>query len=203
MIVIALRTALLLATGAFLWTFFEYMLHRFAMHELKGKGMASREHLNHHADKDSILEKWFLSWSGVLLVGFGIWGYLLGSYTVSFGWIFGYALYDGLHWRAHRRAPRGRYDRWLRRHHFFHHFSQPMKNHGVTTPLWDKVFGTYVEPGVIKVPRRMAMVWLVDADGELRPEYAGDYEVVGRRQPTSDQRVEDKRDAYANMAPSV
>jgi len=36
--------------GALSWTAAEYGLHRFAMHELRGKGLASREHLSHHAD---------------------------------------------------------------------------------------------------------------------------------------------------------
>ncbi|MGL4300691.1 MAG: hypothetical protein ACRCW4_16660, partial [Candidatus Neomicrothrix subdominans] len=37
-------------TGALSWTAAEYGLHRFAMHEMRGRGMASREHLKHHAD---------------------------------------------------------------------------------------------------------------------------------------------------------
>ena len=36
--------------GAVSWTVLEYGLHRFAMHELRGKGLASKEHLKHHAD---------------------------------------------------------------------------------------------------------------------------------------------------------
>ena len=47
----------LLATGASLWTLGEYLMHRFAMHELRGKGLASREHLRHHAERDSLLDQ--------------------------------------------------------------------------------------------------------------------------------------------------
>ncbi len=36
--------------GAAGWTGLEYGLHRFAMHELRGRGLASVEHLKHHAD---------------------------------------------------------------------------------------------------------------------------------------------------------
>ena len=36
--------------GAASWTAAEYGLHRFAMHEMRGKGLASVEHLKHHAD---------------------------------------------------------------------------------------------------------------------------------------------------------
>ena len=36
--------------GAAAWTAAEYGLHRFAMHEMRGRGLASVEHLKHHAD---------------------------------------------------------------------------------------------------------------------------------------------------------
>jgi hypothetical protein len=35
-------------------------------------------------------------------------------------------------------------------------------NHGVTTPLWDIVFGTYEEPETIRVPKKIVMPWLID-----------------------------------------
>src|SRR5215208_2605466 len=38
------------ASGFALWTLAEYLLHRFAMHEMGGKGMMSREHLEHHVE---------------------------------------------------------------------------------------------------------------------------------------------------------
>ena len=36
--------------GALSWSWAEYGLHRFAMHQMRGKGLASVEHLKHHAD---------------------------------------------------------------------------------------------------------------------------------------------------------
>ena len=193
----------LFVAGWFLWTIGEYVMHRFLMHAMKGRGIASREHLDHHANRDSILEKWALAWTGVLLVGLAL-GLNLHP-ALGVGWVAGYGFYDLQHYRAHRRAPRTRYQRWLRRHHFHHHFGHPLVNHGVTWPVWDHVFGTYEAPGRIRVPRRMAMVWLVDGDGELRPEHAADYEVVGRAPADADadaQRARDRVDAYANRAPS-
>ncbi len=188
------------AAGWFAWTIGEYVLHRFGMHALKGRGLASREHLNHHAHRDSILEKWALSWTGVLLVGFALGAVVQPALGV--GWVVGYGFYDLQHFLAHRRAPRTRYERWLRRHHFHHHFGHPMANHGVTWSLWDRAFGTYEEPGRIRVPRRMAMVWLLDERGEPRSEFAADYEVVGRA--TAAERSDlDLVDAFANRAPAT
>jgi hypothetical protein len=79
------------------------------------------------------------------------------------------------------RAPKSAYGRWARRHHFSHHFVDARYNHGVTTPIWDMVFGTYRRPVPIKVPAKLTMSWLLDEGGQLRPEYSGDYFLAGRR----------------------
>lgn len=202
--------ALGVVVGPPVWTFFEYVLHRFWMHEAKGKNYASKEHLRHHASEDTVLESWYLSWAGVLLVGFALipfLGRLVGwptfGWGLGVGWVVGYGFYDWVHWRAHRRPIRNGYEAWLRRHHFFHHFHAPMKNHGVTTPVWDMVFGTYVRAERIAVPRRLAMRWLVDAEGRVRPEYADQYELRGHRPLDAEQKQLDWDLAFANEAPVV
>ena len=199
----------LVVSGMALWTLGEYLMHRFAMHELRGRGLASREHLRHHAERDSILESWYFAWAGILGVGYALgvnaaraWGPV--GWWLGIGWVAGYGFYDWIHWRAHRRPVRHPYERWVRRHHFHHHFGHPMANHGVTTPVWDRVFGTY-EPvdGPVRVPRRLAMRWLTDDDGQVRPEYAGDYALVGSLEWTADQAAVDRRRAFANQAPEM
>ena len=66
----------------------------------------------------------------------------------------------------------------MRRHHFHHHFHNPKRNHGVTSPLWDLLFRTYERPAVVRVPMKHAMGWLVEQGGlRVRPEYLGDYEL--------------------------
>ena len=68
--------------------------------------------------------------------------------------------------------------RYLRRHHFHHHFVDGRKNHGVTTPIWDFVFGTYEQPTKIRVPAKLCMPWLRDpATGGIRAEHAATYEL--------------------------
>ena len=63
--------------------------------------------------------------------------------------------------------------------------------------------GTLVEVDVVRVPRRMAMRWLVDDDGNVRPEYAADYEIRGSLPLTDDQKVADRDDAFANRIPAI
>lgn len=199
-----------LVAGPLLWTFMEYVLHRFAFHEARGSNYGSREHLRHHGSDDTVLESWYLSWAGVLLLGLGLFpflGRLAGAPDVGWGlgigYVVGYGFYDWIHWRAHRRPIANAYEARVRKHHFVHHFHAPMQNHGVTSAFWDKVFGTHVEVDRVVVPRRLAMRWLVDEHGEIRPEYRDTYVLRGATALDDTQRRVDEERAFANQAPTL
>lgn len=198
-----------LAIGAALWSLAEYLLHRFAMHHLHGKGIMSREHLEHHVHSTwSFSSTHLLSWAGMLLVGAVLWlplgWWLVGPVAgvgLLVGWALGYFFYEYQHAVAHLRAPAGRYGTWLRHHHFHHHFGHPMANHGVTSPVWDRVFGTLDRPTQVRVPRRLALPWLVDEHGELRAEYLEQYVLVGSADPDDRLAGIDRARAFASVAP--
>jgi sterol desaturase/sphingolipid hydroxylase (fatty acid hydroxylase superfamily) len=200
------RRGLAFVLGVGSWTATEYLLHRLAMHEMRGRGLASKEHLKHHADVTYFAptSKKLLSAAATTAVAYPAaavatdrrWA---ASYVT--GLISMYFTYELLHRRTHTHPPRGAYSRWMRRSHLHHHFGSPMTNHGVTTPVWDKAFGTYQDPGVVTVPRRMAPVWLLDADGEVRPELAADYQVKGGAGRDRAQAARDHEDAFSNVAP--
>ena len=51
-------------------------------------------------------------------------------------------------------------------------------NHGVTSPIWDLVFGTLEVPDRVRVPRKMILAWMVDHQtGGIRKELQVDYEL--------------------------
>jgi hypothetical protein len=120
----------------------EYGLHRFLMHEPR-RGLASVEHLKHHADVTyfSPTSKKLASaaphcsgyprpprWRAGVNTAFT--AGLLSMYFAM---------------RSLTGAPTLRPEplRTLaRRNHLHHHFGAPMRNFGVTSPRWDKVFGT-------------------------------------------------------------
>ena len=198
----------LLAAGAFAWTLGEYVIHRWVMHELRGRGLPSREHLVHHADPENNPGRPVLSWIGIavvgavlfLPVGLALVGAWWGS-ALYVGWLVGYGIYEQLHERSHSHAPRNAYGTWLRRHHFHHHHGHPLTNHGVTSPLWDLVFGTLERNEHVDVPRRHAMAWLVDEHGEVKPEYRDTYRIVGPSDPEGRMAAIDRARAFANLAP--
>ena len=78
------------------------------------------------------------------------------------------------------RGPSTRYARWAARHHLHHHFVTPRKNHGVTTPVWDWIFGTYQKATIVPVrSRELAGVpWLQRAFAAATPpDHLADYEL--------------------------
>lgn len=167
--------------GLLTWSFAEYALHNWVGHRSKGKNHFSREHLTHHARSHyftATSEKVMVGTTVVSLVavvtGFVV-GWVLGiSYALGLG--VAYLGYEVLHRRIHTHAPINAYGQWARKHHFFHHFGDSRMNHGVTSPLWDIVFGTYVKPETIQVPAKFATTWMVEpSTHQIRPEFSQDY----------------------------
>ena len=170
-----LITALL---GSLAWTLTEYLVHRFDGH---GFRRLIPSHLLHH--QDPLNYEVIHTPKSTLLLVIAIWtglGALAGGWlhALIFGtaFVLAYRYYEWLHDTLHESEPSNWYGRWARRHHFFHHFHDPRMNHGVTTSLWDVVFGTYhpvSEP--IRVPRKLAMPWLLDSSGAPRSSHRKSY----------------------------
>ncbi len=176
------------AGGAFGWTFTEYALHNWAGHKGKGRNRFSKDHLRHHSKGD-----WFAPSQDKAKLAAMVAGTMLPVAMLAMGWLLGAAFttgfmacyigYEVLHRRLHTHPPKGRFGRWARKNHFHHHFCDPQVNHGVTTPIWDRVFGTHVTPQIIPVPERLAMVWLLDpATGDVHKDYSHDYRLVTREE---------------------
>ncbi len=178
----------LLIAGAFTWSCLEYLIHRFLGHGLKGRIRVSREHLAHHSDPNYFtptVQKVALGLVfGVVIFALG--RLLLGNalaLTFCVGFLSAYGFYEVLHRRIHTHAPLGRYGEMVRKHHLSHHFTDARLRHGVTSRIWDRVFGTNGKPAVVRVPRKLASScsWLLGSDGELLPAYQTSYELTGRQ----------------------
>lgn len=170
--------------GVLTWTFLEYMIHRFMGHDRRfHRTPFGKEHVRHHIEGDYFAPTWkklllAVGLTAILIVPAALLAGTAPGVAYVAGLMVFYGVYEVSHRREHTHPGFGPYGRWARRHHFHHHFVDGRSNHGVTTPLWDLVFGTYQPVGTIRVPRQLCMSWLLDPDtGDIRAEYAGTYEL--------------------------
>jgi sterol desaturase/sphingolipid hydroxylase (fatty acid hydroxylase superfamily) len=164
--------------GVFTWTFLEYVIHRWGGHDRRfRKTPFGQEHTRHHID-DYFAPTWkkLLAALGVTAIASVVATSLVGA-AAGLAYVAGlmtfYGVYEVLHRIEHTHAGIGPYGRWARRHHFHHHFVDGRANYGVTSPLWDMVFGTHQKVGTIKVPAHLCMSWLRDPEtGGIKAAYA-------------------------------
>lgn len=171
--------------GVLGWTFAEYWLHRGWGHRGEAKNPFSVEHLAHHADLTYFApayKKAIAAVAVVVVLGTLLYQFLgIPGIAAAVGFATMYVVYEVIHRRLHSDPGDSRYGRWARRHHLYHHYRRPKLNHGVSSPIWDFVFGTLEVPDIVKVPRRNALPWMLDEDGELREDLAGEYVLIGRK----------------------
>lgn len=173
--------------GVLFWTLLEYLLHRFLGHDRRTWPNAfANEHTRHHSEGDYFAPTWKKATIAIVAVPLAT-GAAALALGLKLGAVFGvslvgmYVAYEVVHRRAHTHRGSGAYGRYLRRHHFYHHFANPRANHGVTSPLWDIVFGTWEAPGRVRVPVKLQMRWLVDPrTDDVYVDLAADYELIRR-----------------------
>lgn len=66
------------------------------------------------------------------------------------GFTIGYILYLFIHYSVHVYNPPRHFFKYLWVNHAIHHYSQEGHCYGVSSPLWDHVFGTYPQKKVLK-----------------------------------------------------
>jgi sterol desaturase/sphingolipid hydroxylase (fatty acid hydroxylase superfamily) len=150
---LAMGIGLFLA-GLLLWTFAEYVLHRWLFH-YQGPRFWQRRmyfviHGVHHdfpSDSDRLVMPLGasipLGAMFYLLFGLLVGPVLVGPLFIGFG--IGYLAYDGTHYAIHHFRMSSRYGRWIKRYHMIHHHTGASARWGVSSPLWDWVFGTMGE----------------------------------------------------------
>ena len=144
------RIAATYTAGIFFWTFFEYIMHRWIFHMIAESPRAQKViyvmHGNHHHfPRDR--ERLFMPPIPSLLISGTIFGimYLLmrGNAFMSFpGFILGYLMYGSMHYAIHAWNPPFKWMKPLWRNHHLHHYKDEGKGYGVSTTIWDRVFGT-------------------------------------------------------------
>jgi sterol desaturase/sphingolipid hydroxylase (fatty acid hydroxylase superfamily) len=145
-----LAIAVLFGIGMLMWTFFEYLMHRYVFHyEPKsawGKQLHFIVHGVHHDypnDASRLVMPPVLSIPIAVVMYFVFW-FAFGQFApaLSAGFAFGYVCYDSIHYATHHiTATRGPFA-WLKQYHLRHHYKDDHAGYGVSSPLWDYIFGT-------------------------------------------------------------
>ncbi len=145
-----LNVFLLILAGIFFWSLTEYVLHRFVFHYLpegeRGKKIHYIIHGNHH-EYPRDRERLFMPAAPSLIIAsvFFILMFLaLGKNAFPFfpGFMFGYLIYGSMHYAIHAWNPPFKWMKGLWRNHHLHHYKNDHMGFGVSSTLWDHVFGT-------------------------------------------------------------
>jgi dihydroceramide fatty acyl 2-hydroxylase len=137
--------------GVLLWTLTEYVLHRYVFHYVGPRPWQRRMffvlHGVHHdfpQDTDRLVMP--LGASIPLGVAFYLAFRLLVGPVLAdplfVGLGIGYLVYDGTHYAVHHFRMSSRWGKWIKRYHMIHHHTGADARWGVSSPLWDWVFGT-------------------------------------------------------------
>lgn len=153
--------ALLFVAGMVAWTLFEYLAHRFLFHWIAESKRAQKivyiMHGNHHHyPRDR--ERLFMPPVPNLLVAvitFSVQYPLFGNAAFAFfpGYVLGYLLYASMHYAIHAWQPPFKWMKPLWRNHHLHHYKDEHKGFGVSSTLWDHVFGTMFDQKAEKEDR--------------------------------------------------
>lgn len=136
---------LALALGRLAWGPVEYLVHGFMAH--RWRTFVGPIHGGHHLEPAAVFTS-PVAWLPVALLVAAAASALAGArlgLPFALGLVAGFAHYEYQHWRMHFRVPRTARQIRMRQHHLAHHFVKPQHYHGVTTRLWDRVFGTLPE----------------------------------------------------------
>ena len=148
----AFSASSLVAAGVLFWSLNEYLMHRYFFHypatSKVGKRIVFLFHGNHHDDPQDPSRLVMPPGAGIpiAMVFYFIFKLLLGGEACMpffAGFITGYLIYDYIHFGAHHFSPTSKVGIAIKENHMKHHYMAKKGKWGVSSPLWDHVFGTY------------------------------------------------------------
>jgi 4-hydroxysphinganine ceramide fatty acyl 2-hydroxylase len=136
--------------GVLTWTLVEYIIHRYVFHYEPKTALGKRLHyiihgVHHDYPNDARRLVMPPSISIPLAILFwALFAIALGRFApaLSAGFGFGYVCYDSIHYAIHHFGMKRGVSRWLKQYHLRHHYKDDHVGYGISSPLWDYVFGT-------------------------------------------------------------
>lgn len=146
--------------GLAFWTLAEYVLHRWIFHYHPTSAWGQRIHfifhgVHHDYPKDRLRLVMPLSASiPMAAIIYFILSWFFGEFTLSAffaGFLFGYLIYDECHYAMHHANFKSGLFKRIKDHHMLHHYADPEKGFGVSSYIWDVIFGSgFPKKGVKK-----------------------------------------------------
>jgi sterol desaturase/sphingolipid hydroxylase (fatty acid hydroxylase superfamily) len=141
---------LVFVAGLLFWSLFEYVAHRFLFHWIpktprSTKFVYTLHGNHHHYPRDR--QRLFMPPLPSLLIASTLFLFMrvgMGTYAFMFfpGFVLGYLLYGSMHYAIHAWNPPFKWMKPLWRNHHLHHYKNEHQGFGVSSTLWDHVFGT-------------------------------------------------------------
>ena len=136
--------------GVLTWTLLEYVIHRYVFHyEPKTRVGKLLHFIMHGVHHDYPNDATRLVMPPIISVPLAVVFYVVFILTLGrfapaalAGFGFGYVGYDTIHYATHHFAMKRGVWRWLKQYHLRHHYQDDNAGYGVSSPLWDYIFGT-------------------------------------------------------------
>jgi sterol desaturase/sphingolipid hydroxylase (fatty acid hydroxylase superfamily) len=141
----------LVVLGVLAWTFTEYTLHRWLFHYSGPRPWQKRMYFvlhGVHHDFPQDTDRLVMPLGASIPLGamfYVLFRLLTGPIVVDplfVGFALGYLAYDGTHYAVHHFRMSWGWGRWIKRYHMIHHHTGVDARYGVSSPIWDWVFGT-------------------------------------------------------------
>jgi sterol desaturase/sphingolipid hydroxylase (fatty acid hydroxylase superfamily) len=147
-------TILLFFVGMLAFTWVEYNAHRYLFHmptytKVREKFQYTIHGVHHEFPKDktrlAMPPLLSITISTILLLLFRL---VMGDYVFAFlpGFLTGYAMYLSVHYMVHAFQPPNNFLKMLWVNHGIHHYKDGLVVFGVSSPLWDYIYGTMKKP---------------------------------------------------------
>jgi len=140
-------SASLFIVGIIFFTFLEYAVHAWLFHENHPLRIFIEGHAHHHQNPFSYDAMPFFMSALIATIFVWILHFIMplnDAYALIGGLTLGYFNYGIVHHIMHRVEFKNGYLRYMQEFHFVHH-KKPKLNHGITTDIWDRIFGTYYQ----------------------------------------------------------
>ena len=139
------------AAGLFVWSFSEYVMHRYVFHFYPKSKIGKRIHFIFHGvhhDYPNDTKRLVMPLSASIPMASALYFLFLvllpaGTiYAFFCGFLLGYLVYDMMHYALHHANFKSGFWKKLKKHHMLHHYSDSTKGYGVSSTIWDKILGS-------------------------------------------------------------